>query len=913
MRRVIFSIFMILSFINAAEFSNKLPIELHQLVESFDCFTKRDKVALYSYALALRYRYEHLEDKEALKKSNLDYWRLWHIMMDIRYDKDLGRDFDNIIENILFPTHEQKKRLKKLRWAESSIRSDGSSESSKRMRQYDKKLLDGIMDNPHKWSFEDKNEYLGDYNLSQLKTYPEHTIASPVYDKISKISSENSKKRNFLLRYAYLQEEYLRHYDQKKERDTISKNLSHLSNCFSYFNLPHLNIYYGNFQRELVGKMLDSSFRKEMLPKAIKHYCENNIAYTKVDTFNVKPSKPIKQKKAKAIPTFLKTLRLIEGYHKQGADVKYHKEYITLSQQMLEGEGDDLAKGMRLLRLENCISTQNPTQFEKILKTSIQDMMDADYKDEYPNKVLRPMLWWKMTIAMKIDQEGETEELKHFFDCNASALNFSKTVSPKQKVKTIGTKKVNYNGIIDQKDQIFKYYAATFVNTPTPDLNNEKAIEAGIIPAKWVEANNTIKTVGVPLVIQGMPQGGVKLTYDGIPKGSTCERITTLNIHPEIFFDRKTYDGIDYLLIDGDKLKYRHFNGKHAKRLCNKQDMHTVSFVIKDTVVEKKYQRKEVDCQHDNYKKIKTIDTQRYPPNGIAVSGDHRYFTLSGSKSTLYHATIPAKVSNLPQELENAYYLAMDEFGIHIAVPQGRGFSFWNVPENRMITRLKYDHPLYDMFNVREVHFLPSNNILAAIAQNGQEVRILDPINQKMITKIIPKFFDGEKKSRYRGPRITALAIAHEGNQLFIGGKRKKIEIWDIPEDFGSNSGEIMYHDVIELPRGPEVGAIQPDPINPDNLYIAMRNNQLYLYSLTQKKITKTYVADSYMDPKGIQVSDDGKYIMVTGSKLFIWKTDSTVQFDIFSGDGIVGGLFKPFTYQVITAGSTVDRWELKN
>jgi WD40 repeat protein len=672
-------------------------------------------------------------------------------------------------------------------------------------------------------------------------------------------------------------------------------------------------MYYGNFQRELVGKMLDSSFRKEMLPKAIKNYCENNIAYTKVGVFNVKPSKPIKQKKAKAIPTFVKTLQLIKDYHKQGTDVKYHKEYMALLQQMLEGGGNNLARGMRLLRLENCIYSQNSTQIEEILKTSIQDMKDADYKDEYSNKVLRPMFWWKMTIAMKIEQEGETKELKHFFDCNASALKFSKTVSPKQKVKTIRTKKVNYDGIIDQKDQIFKYYAATFVNTPTPDLNNEKAIEAGIIPPKWIEANNTIRTIGVPLVIQGMPQGGVKLTYEGIPKGSTCERITTLNIFPEIFFDHKTYDGIDYLLIDGHKLKYRHFNGKYAKRLCDKQEMHTISFVIENTVVEKKYQRKEIDCQHDNYKKIKTIDTQRYAPNGIAVSGNHRYFTLSGSKSALYHATIPAKVSNLPQELENAYYLAMDEFGIHIAVPQGRGFSFWNIPENRMITRLKYDHPLYDLFNVREVHFLPNKNLLAAIAEKGQEVRILDPIDKKMIMKIVPKFFDGEKKSRYRGPRITALAISYEGKQLFIGGNRKKIEIWKISDDFDSKGGQITYHDMIDLPRGPEVGAIQPDPTNPDNIYIAMRNNQLYLYSLTHKKILKTYVADSYMDPKDIQISDDGQYIMVTGSNLFIWKTDSTVQFDIFSGDGVVGGLFKPFTHQVITAGITVDRWELKD
>lgn len=912
--------------LNTAEFSKKLPLEIHQLVESFDCFSDRDKTAIYAYVLSLRYRFEHLNDKEALKKSDLNYWRLWHIVSDITFVYRLSSKFDNILEEILFPTPELKKQLKRLRWAESGIRTDGSSESSARMRRYDKILLDEIMKNPPKWSIEDKNNYLSDYNLTFVKAYPEKTIAKSDYENIVEQTAPKSKERNFLLHYAQLQEDFLRYYDQPKKRDKISNELSYLSNCFKYFKLKQHSTYYGNKKRELVGKIVHNSiaaiYGKEMLPRAIKEYCENKIPVTHVSTFEVIEDKPIQQVPSKTLPSFKITNKLLDRYKKNGKDIKYLQEYISLSQKMLQSKENDFIYALRLLRLQNCISAKNTKNFEEITKAILVDVKNDGYTDEYTNNVMRPMLWWKMTISMKMEQEGESKELKHFFDCNASVYMHPKNITSKRvkevithskkSKKTVPQKKINYDRIIGHKDEIFKYYAATFVNKATPDMNNTKAIEAGIIPPEWIETNNTIKSIGVPFKIEGMPKGGIKLTYSDIPKGKNCERITTLNIFPEIHFDRKTYDGIDYLLIDGHKLKYRHFNGKHAKRLCDKQDMHTVSFVIENTVVERKYRRKEIDCQLDHYKKIKTIDTQRYKPDGIAISGDHMYFAVSGSKSALYNATISAKISDLPQELDNAFNLAMDEYGKNIAVSQGRGFSFWNILEKRMSTRIAYGHPLYDTFSVSDLYFLQNKNILAAIAGNGQEIRILDPINKKMITKIVPKFFEGEKKSRYRGPRITALAIAHNGKRLFIGGNRKKIEVWDIPDNFGTNGGEIRYHDMIEFPKGPEVGAIKPDPINPDNLYIAMKSNQLHLYSLAHKKILKTYVADSYMDPEGIQISYDGKYIMVTGSRLFIWKTDSTEQFDIFSGDGIVGGLFKPFTHQVITVGPAVDRWELK-
>ncbi|NOR54736.1 MAG: hypothetical protein GQ531_00860 [Sulfurovum sp.] len=927
MKKLLLSVLLVLTFSNSVEFSSKLPMEMKQLVESFDCFNKRDRTAIYSYALSLQYRLEHIKDKEALRKSDLDYWRLWHIVSDIESSCKLSYDFDNILEEILFPTVKLKKQLKRLRWTEGAIRTEGSSESSARMRSYDKKLLDGIMKSPPIWSIEGKNKYLGDYNLTTMKLYPVNTIASKDYVNITEVSKEKSKERRFLLRYAYLQEQYLRYYDQPKKRSNVSTELSYLSSCFEYYHLNQHSTYYGNEKRELAGRVLyggsiNTIYGKEMLPQDIKKYCDYNVTKIELGTFNVIANKSQKSKVLKlAIPSFKKARTLIEGYQKSGTNIHDYKGYLTLAKKMLEGGGNDLSGGLRLLRLEQCLRTDNINNFQAFLTTALDDMKEQNYKDEFYNRVVRPKMWWMTTIGMKIEQEGELEELKHFFDCNATVLTPLKRSTLSKKKTSIHSRNKKRNSdirishtIIDYKDQILKYYAATFVNTPTPYMNNKKAIKAGIIPARWIEDNKSIKSVfGIKIEINGMPKGGVKFTFNRIPKGEICERIMTLNISKDIFFDHKTYDGLDYYLIDGNKIKMEHYNVKYAKRLCDKKEMHTISFVREKMIIERKYKPKSTDCSNDKYKKITTLDTRRYNPNGFAVSGDHKYFALSGSKSAWYDATIPTIISTLPKQLDNAFYLTISEEGDRIAVSKGRGFSLFNPFLESMITKIGHKDPMYKPFSLRALHFLKNENYVVGISEKAHKVRILDPENRKVITETVPRFFDGEKKSRYRKTRIASLALSGDSSYVYIGSNSKKLEIWKISNGFlGLGSLCLTYQDTIELPEGREIGAIAPDPLNSTNIYIAMRNDSLYLYDISTKSIRKRYIADSFMDPKSIEISDNGKFIMVRGSSLFIWKKSDVVQWDIFTGSGIKGGLFIPGTTEIISAGRTVDHWRLR-
>lgn len=61
-RILIFVLFSTLLY--SVEFSDELPIESKQLLDSFECFSKDDKVMSTSYLLALKYRIDNVDTRE---------------------------------------------------------------------------------------------------------------------------------------------------------------------------------------------------------------------------------------------------------------------------------------------------------------------------------------------------------------------------------------------------------------------------------------------------------------------------------------------------------------------------------------------------------------------------------------------------------------------------------------------------------------------------------------------------------------------------------------------------------------------------------------------------------------------------------------------------------------------------------
>ena len=908
-----------------ADFADKLPIEVKQLADSFSCFTPRDKMVIYAYGLAIRYRMEHIKDKKALEHADLDYWRIHSLMYDLesRYTLDHLQD---AVEEILTPTPALRKLLKRLRWVESALpQSDGAGESSVRMRKYDKKLLDLIMQHPPQWSFEPKNPYLHDYNLSELKTVPANALPKSVMQAIEQASRKNPKAKKALVRFHLLYEQIIRHYDQPKLRLKYVQEKAWVDACLERYGSSARGFMAGNFHRALAANLtLNRDYypvRSDFLPKELDAYCEHNITSIQPTPYTLKKDEPVKAPPKVPKPTFAKTKSLLKQFKQAGVDTAKFDEYFRIALQMLEKDGQNLMGGLRLMRLRSCLENADAKRASRFLHTFLGEAKNGDYKEEFESRVLRPQMWWMVTIGMKMKQEGESDELKHFFDCNATSVTMHSSVSPKKKrVYHPPKPHKNYDPILSQKDEILKYYAATFVNKPTPDLMTRKAIQSGIVAPKWLDANGQIKPIeGVKVDITGMPQGGIRLTYKGVPPGKACERLTTLNVNDAIFYNHKTYSGLDYILIDQAKVKVgKHFNRQHAIRLCNRNKTHTISYVREKTIVERKYHPEPTDNTCDHYTKISTIDTLEYGPNGVATTQSKKYFALSGSgyrsRSGLYDASIPTKIFTLPEPMDNAFELCVREDGNRVAVMQGRSFSLWDASTGKIITSVPYDDPRFKKISLRRLKYLSKSRI-AGIGDSRHSIVVLDPEKFQTILIIRPRFLSQEKVRKYGGPQITAYAFSSNGKTLYIGTNRKKIEVWKLEKSF-LGFGELKATFVREIPLKhiPKVGAILPDPDQPNRLYIAGQNRRLIHLDIEHNTILEEYTADSYMgDIYGIQLSDSRNYLLVDGiDTSFIWEKDNPIQWDTFDGGGLKGATFRPDSDEIITIGKTVDVWKVR-
>jgi len=560
-------------------------------------------------------------------------------------------------------------------------------------------------------------------------------------------------------------------------------------------------------------------------------------------------------------------------------------------------------------------------QSSLFLHTFLNDVKNSDSKKEFENRVLRPQMWWLMTIGMKMKQEGESDELKHFFDCNATSVAMQSHDSPARKGMQHPPKPhKNYDPILSQKDEILKYYAATFADRPTPDLTTQKAIQSGIVAPEWLDTKGKIKPIeGVTVDIAGMPQGGIRLTYEGIPSGRACERLTTLNVNDAIFYNHKTYSGLDYILIDQTKVKVgRHFNSQHAIRLCNRNQTHTISYVREKTIAERKYHPEPTDSTCDHYARTSTIDTLKSNPYGVATTRNKKYFALSGSRygsgSGLYDASIPTKLFRFPNPMNDASQLCVSEEGNRVVVMQARNFSLWNAETGKLITSISDNNPRFKEISLRRLQCLSKGRV-AGIGDSRHSIVVFDPEQFQTILTIRPKFIPQDKVRKYGGPQITAYAFSSDGTRLYIGTNRQKIEVWKIAKDVlkASKIKAVFVRD-IPLKHMPKVGAILPDPDHPNYLYVAGQNNKLIHLDISSNHVLEEYVSDFYMQElQGMQISDDGNYILAYGfGRALIWKKGDKVQWDVFTGGGLRGATFRPDSDEIITIGKAVDVWKLK-
>ncbi len=869
--------------------SNELPKESKQFIDSFSCFSKEDKTIASSYILALKFRMEHVDDRDALVKSDLEYWRLWHLVSDIGSECALKYNFSSVLEETITPTPKEKKILKKLRRVESGIRTDDASESSERMRKYDEKLRQKILASPSKYTILAKNQSAKSYDLKPLKTYKKESIPKHIYDEIKKKNLQPTQQ-NVLLRYALLQEKRIRAYDKPKERKKIQQELLYLEECKRYYQLNLLGNFRENFRRNLADRSISDDFyplKKEFLPKESKAYCEHNISKVDVTTFTVKKDKILKKKKP--IIDFKNSKKFIASYKGTKKIKEKMQRYLGIISTQVASGRKDLSAGLQLLRLQSCLKDSG---FEKIIHQDIK----KNGLDEAYRSLFESQLWWMMTIGMKIKQEGESAELKHFFDCNQTANGLQKMM----KKPSFDRKSVHR--AITQKDEILKYYAKTFDGKPTPNINNKKAIKAGIISKKWIDKSEKILTpLGESIMIEGMPKGGIKLTYKGVPKGESCSQFIQLNKNDSIYFDNKTYEGVDYILLNEHKIKLKHYVYKHVQRLCKQKEKNTISFIRENTIVKYDYKSdKSVESAFEKVERIKTIAKNAYVPDSFDVAKDGNYFAVVGTKAKLYSKQKKALIKTLPRMFENSYDIAFSKDGRYLAV--GRyttDVHIWDTVKNRELKTIKKSSN-----SGRVTMFLSDNKTLVLY---HDKLSFLDIEGEKIVAEISPHFMKSKRK--YDNKEIASLLEAPD-NTIMIASKKGKIERWKLYRENG-NLKTRYIEDIIDTGMT-RIGTIALHPKD-ENILMIGGNKDVIFWDLKEKKVLHRYIADAYLQCESIMISDNSRYMLAIGhSGAYLWDLDNKEQFDIINGNQIIGAMFLPNSTDFITISKRVDMWKIK-
>ncbi len=436
-------------------------------------------------------------------------------------------------------------------------------------------------------------------------------------------------------------------------------------------------------------------------------------------------------------------------------------------------------------------------------------------------------------------------------------------------------------------------------------MNNEKAIKMGLISKKSIDKNGNIKiSLGDKLLIKGMPNGGISLTYYGIPKGKLCtDFIQSHSLNSTIHFNGKTYEGLDYIMLNSRKIKLDHYVYKYVEKQCNIDDNNTISFVKENTVQEHKYKGKKLGSSYDNVVLLKSMN---YRGSDIAISPDKKLFAIS-TEAKLFDTQTLSLIMNLDSGGGSDIRLAFSSNNHWLAV--GNYYNFVSVWDTQKLS--KY-HKIKTERNSGNSSFIFLSDNRTIAAQLGTTVHMIDIDTQKTLSILKPKW--KERSKRYP-TGILSMAYSKENNELYIGGGAGKIEIWDI-----SDLNSLKYVGVIEDKLTRRVSVLKMDPKN-NSILISGDNKGIKFWDINNRKIVRTLAPDAYNEFKNIAISDDYRYLIASGSNAYIWDLADGKQVDILSGGGTDMAedvIFLPQSHKFITIGGGsvgmphMHLWEVK-
>ena len=895
--------------------SDKLPNETIELIDSFECFSKDDKTIIYTYVLALKYRMAHVDDRNALIKGDLDYWRLWHLVSDMQNKCKLNYQFSSIIEETILASTEDRKIHKKLARIEGSIRTDGTSESSARMSKYDKKLRKDILENPPKYSVIDKNEDMEDYNLKPLKEHIPNSIPKNIYEQIEKKKLTKIQK-DTLLRHAYLTEEMIRAYDKPKYRHLLYQELLYLDECKKMDGYYYKVSFYPNFKRKLARRVVTSNsyhpLKTEFLPKEVEAYCEHNITKMKLSTFVLKVDKEVKKKPKKIVAKLENLKAFFKQYDNNSTKKAYAKEYYILMKKLLENpsQGTPNTSSLKLLRLQNCIVGGDDKQDFALIIARVKDFRIEGLKDTFYANIFNSQRWWTTTMRMKMEAEGKSKKLKNFFNCSEVDSTMSNVSRPTLKNKNIIRIRKNNetkNKITNagwQKRELIKYFCGIFEGISAKNLDNKGAIEAGMVPKKFIsKSGEIIPKIGNKISIKGMPKGGVSITYEGLGRGQECEgMLEFLNMDETIFFNKKTYRGIDYVIVNDTKVMIDNFSKEYGKKLCSKQESNRVAYVMENNVSLHKYNDyKEYKSIYHNTERKKVLDTLKRKPNVIALNSDTIYM-MSENKTNLYSASSGRLLTVLPEIFNHTYSAILSRDGKFVSVYKYKKIHQYNVETavSKELATLKSSPKLYFMENTMMALFV------------NKKVQFLNIDTGKIEGEIQPKFIDPNRE--FFTPRLESIEISDDSKNLYVLSDKGVIEHWSIKKKF---LGGLEFKYISNVKTDEKlISSFVINPNNDEELILSTRNNTIEIRNRKTYQLLKRLKTDRRAMALDIQISKDSKYLLAYGFRyVYVWSLKDNRLIDVIGSNKneIYGAKFMlNDSKTILIIGKNKELWNIK-
>ena len=368
-----------------------------------------------------------------------------------------------------------------------------------------------------------------------------------------------------------------------------------------------------------------------------------------------------------------------------------------------------------------------------------------------------------------------------------------------------------------------------------------------------------------------------------------------------IFFGGKSYSGLDFVRINNTKMMLDNFSTEYVKKLCNRQVLNDVAFVMENPVSKLKYNQTKPAVSLYGNTNGKSIPI-KVPVGFTEVINTHidsPMFFLVGNKAYMIDKHIDVhKVISLPGKFDHSLKGVVSK---NAKLLYARSYIY-NIKSRQLetLTLERYNSPQL---------FLNDNKVMALFAK--KKILFLDLSSKKIISELQPKFIEPNKE--YFTPRLKTITGTKNSKELYIMSDKGEVEYWKLKgrKDVLSfeYKGNVDTNDEL-------VSTLLLNPYNEDQLVYSTHKNKINIVDRKTGKSHMTLNADRRMMTKGIDISADQKYLMAYDHHfIYLWNIKNGTLIDVIGSKNskLYGAIFaKGSPVKIIRISEEMEVWSIK-